>query len=120
MCDYLLSPQVVYSASHVSELPDSIMSGIDATSVAQELYSQGDAVTSAVEAMDTTVTDSSDYLTSPQVMVAAAAHRNDPCSIADLASQYINQYAGSLEPPTADTSDQLTTAADPATGTQDI
>ena len=95
------------------------MSGIGSSSVSQDLYSQTDAVTSAVEAMDTTVTDSSDYLTSPQVMVAAAAvaQRNDPCSIADLASQYINQYAGSLEPPSTDAPVQLT---DPAAPTQDI
>lgn len=49
-------------------------------------------VRSAASRVDTTqtVTDSSDYLTSPQMMVASG---NSPdTSIADLASQYINQY----------------------------
>lgn len=108
-----LLQQVVYSAAHISELPESIMSGIS-SSVAQELYStsptapgpgvaEGDlrpAIPDAATAqsMDTShgVTDSVDYLTSPQVMVAAGAAAGIPDSansVADLASQYINQYA---------------------------
>ena len=87
------------------------MSGIS-SSVAQELYSTSSPTapghgvpeehlrpavpaTAAVQSMETpqSVTDSTDYLTSPQVMVAAGSTVDTASSVADLASQYINQYA---------------------------
>ena len=100
------SVQVVYSAAHVSELPEAIVSSI-ASSVQQELYGQN-RVTSSETESDTnnhlsigqTMPDSSEYFVTPSratgdddIMVTASndAINSGPVSL-DLASQYISNY----------------------------
>lgn len=99
------SVQVVYSAAHVSELPEAIVSSI-ASSVQQELYGQN-RVTSSETESDTNhhlsigqaMSDSSEYFVTPSratgddIMVTASndAVNSGPVSL-DLASQYISNY----------------------------
>lgn len=100
----------MYSAAHISDLPDSIMSGMTgSSSMAHDLYSSASlqdhgvvteeiqaAPVAAIHHMDTSQTVT-DYLTSPQVMATSEADigagLEDSGHVADLASQYINQFA---------------------------
>ena len=115
------SVQVVYSASHVSELPDSIVSNITTTVQQQqdELYTQqqqqqqqqtfdkqvsGNPITNEeITVTQESITDSNDYLTTPtnnnnvsEVMVSTTDDNHDITSstegVMDLASQYISDY----------------------------
>ena len=61
-CCFFLGLQVVYSAAHVSELPESIVSSIT-TSSQQDIYSTSSDAPSEIGSQ--AVTDSSQYLTPP-------------------------------------------------------
>ena len=94
------SVQVVYSASHVSELPDSIVSTISATTP-EELYTTPSTVSQYPSEHGTTgdhtlkdvptTTDSTQYLTTP---TSVSAKTKETMPTEDLASQYINFSKG--------------------------
>lgn len=98
------SVQVVYSASHVGELPDSIVSTISATTP-EELYTTPSSASQypsgatanhhALKGVPTT-TDSAQYLATP-TPVSSITGEGVSGTTEDLASQYINYNKTSTE-----------------------